>query len=156
MTTAWQWPTEEEEQSAPRVNGFTFYEALALAVGAVEPMGEGADPGPLADYIASDAPLTANDRQGLADLLWMLPTSFHRGARSKRKQNRAALDEATYQLARRVVEEQKLWCEQHPTRTGALRQRVPTANTKQIIMNLSDSLAVVDNVVRILKNRARL
>jgi hypothetical protein len=48
-----------------RVNGFSFREALDLAMNTAEPMGMGGDPGPLADYVAS-VPLTAKEMRDLA------------------------------------------------------------------------------------------
>jgi len=155
-TPQWREPTEEEEQSAPRVNGFSFWEAFSLALSAVEPVGTGADPGPMADYVASDLPLTSNDRQLLAALFRMLPTSLPRGDRGKGKRNRAG-SETEYQLARRVMDKQKAWCEQNPTRTGVPRQHVPVAVTTQMIKDISgNSPRVVDTVLRLLKNKSRL
>ena len=54
------------------------------------------------------------------------------------------------------MEVQKAWCEQHPTRTGTPRQRVPIAETKQIIKTSDNSAFDVDSVLRLLKNKSRL
>ena len=39
----WREPTPEEELTAPQVNGFTFWGAYEMLVGAVEPRGMGGD-----------------------------------------------------------------------------------------------------------------
>jgi hypothetical protein len=82
-----------DQGRAPRVNGFSFLEALDLAQGAVDPIGSGADPNPLADYVASDVPLTRNQRQLFAHFVRTLPTSLPHGYRGKGTHSMAARNE---------------------------------------------------------------
>jgi hypothetical protein len=83
---------------------------------------------------------------------WFQP---QRGDRGKGKHNRAG-SETAYEVARQVVEQQKLWRQQHPTRTGAPRQNVPLAVTKQMIVRLPGGAAVLKHVLVLLQNKARL
>jgi hypothetical protein len=161
----WREPTEDEEQNARRVNGFSFREALALACLAVDPeaKGYGGDPRPLADYIAA-VPLTMNEQQMHADFLRMLPASRPRGDRGLAKNGRSPETEAEYQVAQRVMEKMKTWCEQHPTRAGKPRKNVPDDVKRELIaddinnssLSPQDRDTVVQNVLRLLANKSRL
>jgi hypothetical protein len=131
---------------APRVNGFSFEEAIGIAVGAVEPLGEGADPGPLADYLASDAPLTRHDRQALAHLLRMLPASMPRGSGKARQK----VETSATAIARQAKLKFKLYCEQHQC------QRLSLDVRKQIIRDIPGGSAMVEEVLRLLIHKARL
>jgi hypothetical protein len=152
----WREPTAEEEDRAPRVNGFTLTEALALAIGILKPMGMGTDPTPLADYVASRAP-SHNDRLRLAEFLRLLPKSPPRGSRGRGRHKRVRLgrNKTVYDMARHVAEQQKLYCKQHPTRTGRPRKHIPIAETRLIIKR-SYGDAYIDDVLRVLKNKSRL
>jgi hypothetical protein len=143
-----------DQGRAPRVNGFSFLEALDLAQGAVDPIGSGADPNPLADYVASDVPLTRNQRQLFAHFVRTLPTSLPHGYRGKGTHSMAARNET--RIAREVKAAQKAWCEQHPTRAGRPRQHVPIAVTNQIIRGLDPSGRHDAEVMRLLKNKSWL
>ena len=106
----WRPPTKEQERRAPLVNGHSFREALGFALGSVEPHGAGADPGPLADYVASDVPLTRNHRLILADFIRMLPV---------RKLPGNPLDAPNLEVraaAKRIDQAKQDWLAQHPHR----------------------------------------
>jgi hypothetical protein len=118
---------DESQQNAPRPNGDTFLEAIHCAVGAVHPSGVGGSFEPLADYLASGTPLTSDDRQMLAELLYSIPDRKRYGARGPRKKPRSAQSEAEYRLARRVLDQQRQYREQHNVK------QVPLSVTKQFI-----------------------
>ena len=129
-----------------RVKGFSFEEAYDLAFRAVRgPWGEGGNAGHLGDYIAA-VPLTANQRQLLADLLRMLPVHLPRGAHGERKHTN---NTAAKRTARQAIPKLKTWCEQNR------RQRVPPDVKKRIILGI-DSTADVDQVLLLLKIPQRL
>jgi hypothetical protein len=110
-----------------------FSHALIIAMGVAKRTGHGADPKPLADYIAS-TPLTMKELQMHAEFIAMLPASMPRGREhGKTATPRRAATEMAYQLARRVKERQRLWREQNPTQRGRPRQRVPDTVTKCLI-----------------------
>ena len=118
----WRPPTKEQERRAPLVNGHSFREALGFALGSVEPHGAGADPGPLADYVASDVPLTRNHRLILADFIRMLPVRKLPGnpLNAPNLEVRAA--------AKRIDQAKQDWLAQHPH-----RKNVPTQVTNGFI-----------------------
>jgi hypothetical protein len=75
--------------------------------------------------------------------------------------HRSAATEMAYAVARHVLETQKTWCEQHPTRQVHPRRNVPIDVTKGLIAvakaaNPQWRDVDVDYVLLILRNKARL
>ena len=118
----WRAPTPEQERRAPLVDGHTFWEALCFALGSVEPHSTGADPRPLADYIASDVPLTRDHRLMLADFIRILPVRQMPGNPLN------APDLELRAAAKRVDQAKQDWLVQHPD-----RKNVPTQITNGFI-----------------------
>ncbi len=147
-----------------------FLEALPLAWGVVEHIGEGASVEELAEHLASDEPLTRDDRVVLADFIRLLPSSWPRGLRGVAKQGRSPETEAEHQLARRVLD--KMMVSPGTTRKGLPRKNVPVAEQIKLIeddiqsgdtpwhrawqQDYSHRDMVVKNVLRLLKNKPRL
>jgi hypothetical protein len=151
----WREPTEEEEANAPRVNGLTFWEAFGLAV---RISGTGVDSGPLADYLASTAPLTNNDRLLLAHFIKALPGSLPVGARGpgRQKNEQRARD---VEIARRVRARQAIWRKENPRRDGQPRKTVPPDKTREFIKEIIGpdcSEREFKNVERCLRSPSRL
>jgi hypothetical protein len=150
-------PTEDEEATAPRVNGFSFWEAWDLAVGAIDASGIGGSTEHLADYLAADGPLTPAMKEALADLLRTVPEKRPRGERGSGKRRAAETERA---LGRRILDRQQKWREQHPG-----RKKVPTDVTRGMIEDVINDMPAdeacrrkpdVENVLRLLRNKARL
>ena len=139
------WPDDDEMDRAPLVRGLTFWDALLLAWGSLEPAGNGADPEPLADYVAARGHrLSRHEAAALADLLSRLPTRQVRGTRGKAKQPRSAVNVAERQEVLRVIDERRAWLAQHPT--------YKHAPTNELIGPGFD----LDRIRGLLKNKRRL
>jgi hypothetical protein len=178
MTSWLEPPSDEEERRAwrldPQHGGFTFWEALCLAVGAIQTEERiGGDCGPLADYLAFGPRLTLEQQRMLADLIREIPAKLPHGARGKNKQIASSRSQAEYQVARRVIERQRTWCEQHPTEAGRPARKVPDTVTASLIQEeisaatsplreawqTADAVGgidMVEQIKRLLKNRARV
>jgi hypothetical protein len=150
-----------ETRHPPQVNGFTFNDALDLAVGVFDPQRESATAEVLADFMDTKR-LTFNQQRMVADLIRMLPPYLQRGrprgAKGKKTSPGLQLE---FELARQVVFEQKRWCKGNVTRSGTPCKIVPVEVTKEIIgkkiaADLRWQHISVDNVLRHLKNKARL
>jgi hypothetical protein len=143
-------PTDAEDADAPRVNGWSFWEAFKVAHGLVDrSAGDvGCSTSELADYIAAKA-LTPNERLMLADFLRELPHKFPRGDRGKGRtpENR----DQQREIARQVLEWQIAWCKENR------RARVPKdLTTKKIEEKTAGTKHSVENIYNLLKNKARL
>jgi hypothetical protein len=159
-------PRRDHSEEEPRVNGFTFEDAIYVAAGAVDRIGIGGETGPLADFIASDQPLSAENRQQLAELLRLVRPRLPRGYRGERRTPRTPEALAEYSLAARVLHQQKLW----RRRTG--KTKVPPDATKRMIKdsirtgtspqhiawqgNADRREKVIEQVERLLRNPRRL
>ena len=145
------WP--DDATKGPHVKGLTFWEAWVLALPALEPTGSGADPVPLADYVASKAPLRTAERAALAGLLRLLPSRWPRGVRGKAKAPRSDRNEAERREVLRVMAEQRAWLAQHPTTSkGKPRRYVPDDVTTKMIGSGFD----VARIKQLLGDKGRL
>jgi hypothetical protein len=122
------------------------------------------DPDPLIEYCekcCENGPRQLSQQDWTA-LTWYFKKTLkgmfrrQRGDRGKGKHNRAGRESA-YQLAREVRQEQKLWCGQNRTRTGAPRQRVPGAVTKTMIRDKTSDRDLGAEALRLVnKYKSRL
>jgi hypothetical protein len=156
-----------------------FNDGYALIAGVVDPSakGIGCAPVEMANFLDSNLPLTKTHRHTLAEWFRMLDARFARfpwgSQRGKsREPNRSPEVEAERKLARRMLAKGREWCNQHPTRAGLPRTKVPKWKYVELIKQdiaCGDSLwhtkwqsaeswseQVVNNVLRLLKYRSRL
>ena len=150
---------ESAEAGKPHHAGYSFIEALYLAT-------KGGT-APLARWIRDPRArpkLTDQDWKYAAVVVWLLQKPYKRG-RGRAvgwSQRPAAVREVEQRIVKEVERERRVWLKQHLSRSGAPRQRVPSAEMKNFIKRAitqekkASRVAVTPQRVRALLKESRL